>query len=881
MSRKWQVNKAWENEHLVGPLAPVRWVLRAFSSIPLAVVLLVFISIYCALASVPIGLIALLPTYLIYAATVLVSAVVPAALGVVVVRRMVPKEARAARFAVTVLSAIGLMVAGAGAWARWVWPPLHYDPATGSGLLLFADFVATYKSVTLRRLPSMEMTETQFYAWWPMRLALILFVINMVVATVRRIEFNFKNIGVLSVHSGIVLIAVGSVFYQRFKQEGDTLVRAAATPDMIGPPQRSFYDREDTVLYVAQHRDVLGRFQYQQRAIKVPRYNNYGLNAGLPDGELFSERRNPARPDAEREQSPQEIAATTDAGRTLDIPVPDARLGQNQQQFVDPDVKFRVVGYSPYADAHSDWVNAEPPASGPANPMRTAELYAAIPGTNLPADRPVFEFPFFLRDPSQRVRISEFVAVEFTREMPEERWRDLASELPVGTQHGLVIEIPEQGFRTVVPVTEGQRLELGGTGWTVTVNDLAEEPPFPIITKGYEGATSSLAVVRIQAPAGEDGVVPEPVERWVYHRFPEINQDLSEQPDPQTGRPMRGAPDPRIRIAYIDSTRLQVYLDERADESVRAIVRQPDGQVRVEDRVADGWLRDLVPNDEGATIDLKLAERWAHAMRVSKPLPTPTADRDISMMGTHTFAMLAVEVSIGPDSPGGPWSTIVWLPFTKYLDVEPDKVRPVDLPDGRTVQIAFGRMQRPLPGFSVSLVDFEMIAYDHRGAPRDYQSVVRVAPTVDPNDPAGDFTPYEHLIKLNAPLRAPFHWDPEAVWVSNFVRRLGAGLNPNQLKFSHAGWDRQGWNQSQALVDQGVLPEPRVNFTILGVGNNPGIHVVAFGSILMGVGIPWAFYVKPWLVRREKRRLQEMVKSGQIVPPSRRAKQPLSPEVPA
>jgi hypothetical protein len=45
-------------------------------------------------------------------------------------------------------------------------------------------------------------------------------------------------------------------------------------------------------------------------------------------------------------------------------------------------------------------------------------------------------------------------------------------------------------------------------------------------------------------------------------------------------------------------------------------------------------------------------------------------------------------------------------------------------------------------------------------------------------------------------------------------------------------------------------------FTILGVGNQPGIHIIAAGGILMAVGTPWAFYVKPWLVRRRRDRLK-------------------------
>lgn len=877
MSRKWQRNRAWEDEHLVGYLAPFRWVLRAFSTIPLAVVLLVFISVYSTLASIPIGLIALIPTWAVYALTATLSGLIPAVLLVVIVRWLVPKDARGTRFALSLLGAIGIGIAGVGAWHRFAWPVMHYDPATGEGLEFFAGFVETYKAVTVRRLPIMEMTETQFYAWWPMKLALWLFVMNMIITTVRRIEFNFKNIGVLSVHTGIVLIAVGSVFYQRFKEEGDTLLRAATSMDAVGPSQRSFYDREDVVLYIAQHRDVIGSLRYQQRQLDVPRYNNYNLRAGIGDGALFSERPKP-QPQAENaappKPNPADLAATTDGGRTLAREITAPPMPDGQTQFLDPDIRFRMVGYASYAELRPDWINAEPAANEPAAPMRVVELFAKIPGADLPTDAPIFEFPFFLRDPTQRVRFNDIVAIEFTREMNDDRWASLASPVPVAGRHALVVDIPGadegDGFRVVLPAQGGERLELGNTGWKLFIKEFADEPPFPIITEGYQGATSSLAIVELTPPRAADGTQPETIERWIYHRYPEINQDLGTSPDPLTGRPMRGAPDPRIKVSYLDMTRLQVYLDEKTDGSVRAIVRQPGGAVRVTDAVDGEWIRNIVPNDEGAEVDLRLGERWKHADKVELPVPTPVQERDISMVGSHTFAFLAVEISLSETSPFGPWSETIWLPFTKYMEVEAEKIRTVTIPgggpEGREIKLAFGRMQRPLPGFSVSLVDFEMISYDHRGAPRDYQSVVRVAPTVRTDDPAGNFPPYEHLIKLNAPLRAPFHWNPEGNIFSNIARRLGAGMNPDQFKFSQAGWDRAGWNQTQEMVDRGEIPEPRVNFTILGVGNNPGIHVVAFGGILMGMGIPWAFYVKPWLLRREKQRLAELAKAGKLKP---------------
>ncbi|MBY0262519.1 MAG: hypothetical protein K2Q20_09255, partial [Phycisphaerales bacterium] len=74
-----------------------------------------------------------------------------------------------------------------------------------------------------------------------------------------------------------------------------------------------------------------------------------------------------------------------------------------------------------------------------------------------------------------------------------------------------------------------------------------------------------------------------------------------------------------------------------------------------------------------------------------------------------------------------------------------------------------------------------------------------------------------------------------------------------------------GWRQSEAMVAAGQLKRPFARFTILGVGNNPGIYIIAAGAVMMSVGIPWAFYLKPWLVRRKKRAIQlQLAKEGKL-----------------
>lgn len=836
MSAKARRSNAWDDQHLRGPfLWPVKALLRTFSSITLAVVLLAFVMLYGISASVPIGMLALIPTWLLYGVVFLVPVLAVAAVPALLVRNGCRSLSPAVRFVFTFLTFAALGALGKWAWVRWVWPVLRYDETTGQGVRLFSDFVAKYWTITLRRLPGIELSELEYYSAWPLRWALLLFVLNLVVATVRRIEFNFKNIGVLTVHTGIVVIALGSIYYSGLKQEGDTILLAGA-PDADGnpspgPPQQAFYDNTRVALFVNP-----GRMGWEQRPLQgVPRYNDYNLD--VSDGELASvvSRWRPA---------------STDSGRTLDIAAPAP-----PNSLVPPDVSFRVVGYAAYAEPMVDYRRVEPGHPN-AGPLRFVYLYSDRPDDDGSINPdPVFAFTFPPLTPADRHTGNEALSIEYTLGpkggMPEQRWRDLSEPLPEGTQHALVIEVPAKdgrpAHRSVHPVQRGSAFAVGDTGFRVGVKELSPTPTFPIITPGYRDATSSVAVVVVTPPEGE------PYERFIYHRYPELNQDILPTLNEQ-GRPTRRDADPSIRISLVEADRVYAYIDEH-EGVTRAIIRTPR-EVRVLDNIPQGERFEMVP-----LIYLRVGERWDHAVRIERPRPVPASRQDKQFIGTHDKAMLAVEVSATVHNK--PYREIVWLPFTRYLTVMNNLERTLTLPDGRTLSLAFGRMQRPLPGFELRLIDFQMIAYDHRGAPRDYQSIIRVSPR------GGNFHTYTHVTRLNAPLQAPFHWDDEQPWYLNLPKRLAAGMNPYQFKFSQAGWDQSGWARTQALVDAGQLKRAMASFTILGVGNNPGIHLIALGGVMMGVGIPWAFYLKPWLVKREKRRIQEQLAKGTYVKPRR------------
>jgi hypothetical protein len=863
MSAKWIRAKKWDDEHLTGWLWPVKAVLRLFSGIPLAVVLLSLVTFYGILASVPIGLIALAPTFLIYALTGLITLALLGALPSWMLARGLrqTRVSRPARFAIVMFAGIALTVCAAALWVMFVWPRVYFDPVAHTGFRFFGSFVDEYKSVQFRRLPMMEMSELEFYSWWPLRLVLILFVTNMITATVRRIEFSFPYIGVLTVHTGIVTIALGSVYYAAQKQEGD-MILLAGEPDKdgqpaVGPVETGFYDNTDTALWVTQLPD---KGWEQRRLHGVPRYNDYNLNAlqlsNLP---------------------PMAKGDTPDRG-PLDVRVPEGPTGEG---VVDPDVNFRIVGYASHADLISQWLPEDQVHSGRQGlALRSVEAYLDLPPDPNDPDaadpkRPRKTWRLMPELPSQRVEVLEvegqdLLGIEYTRGMSDQRWRDLSASLPRGTEHALIVRHKASGFEAAYPVKVGQTVTVGPTGYVLEVLQLSPQPPFPIITRGFQGARSSVAVVHVQPPkpTGPGAKPQPPYQRWVYHRFPEINQDMVDAPPDAAGQnspmPARRAADPDLEIVYVDASILQIYFDELADGAVRALVRLPAGAASITPTVKPGEAVSVSPG-----LSLKLADRIDDAVRVEFPFSTPTARRDTRAIGNHQRASVAVEVTatVKRKTDTGestePWKTTVWVPFTQYARTQTSEAeRVVGLPDGRRVRVMFGRVRHEFwPPMGIRLADFEMIPYEHSQMPRDYRSELVVMRRW-----SNKFEDVKRKTSLNEPLleRTPFQPREGVPGVFNFAARLLSVIAPNQYKFSQAGWDQAGWAETQAATDRGQARRPFARFTILGVGNNPGIYIIAAGAVMMSVGIPWAFYVKPWLMRRRKHTIQQQIARGEF-----------------
>ena len=78
-----------------------------------------------------------------------------------------------------------------------------------------------WTQIHLRQAPGLEMTEFEWFHWWVFDLNILLICINITVTTIRRIRFNIVNLGVWMIHSGIVILCIGSVLYFATKLEGE------------------------------------------------------------------------------------------------------------------------------------------------------------------------------------------------------------------------------------------------------------------------------------------------------------------------------------------------------------------------------------------------------------------------------------------------------------------------------------------------------------------------------------------------------------------------------------------------------------------------------------------------------------------------------------
>ncbi|MCH8854521.1 MAG: hypothetical protein IID41_17990, partial [Planctomycetes bacterium] len=89
-------------------------------------------------------------------------------------------------------------------------------------LFVYSSIGSAYPPFRQHRL--LEMTEFEWFHWWPFVLLIGLLALTLCTTTIRRIPLKLVNAGVWMIHSGIIILILGSVYYFGTKVEGDVPV---------------------------------------------------------------------------------------------------------------------------------------------------------------------------------------------------------------------------------------------------------------------------------------------------------------------------------------------------------------------------------------------------------------------------------------------------------------------------------------------------------------------------------------------------------------------------------------------------------------------------------------------------------------------------------
>jgi hypothetical protein len=233
-------------------------------------------------------------------------------------------------------------------------------------------------------------------------------------------------------------------------------------------------------------------------------------------------------------------------------------------------------------------------------------------------------------------------------------------------------------------------------------------------------------------------------------------------------------------------------------------------------------LYDLTVGEPLGLLDFTLVPtRYStYTITSTKPAIVPKRQRDPGL--SNQLSMIRVQVPGALESAAdGAWLAYHHWPFESKVETLRRFIyqpTPVELKDGRTIQLMLSRTTHPLPE-PVSLDGFS-VASHIGGFTGDTSSVLNWTSNIrfgtGPDSTTAD-------VSVNDPKQRDGFWFFQSQWDP-----------PDRARFS------------------GDVASMGLNYTVLGVGNRVGVWVQLAGGTLMTLGLLYAFYIKPVLIRRRQ-----------------------------
>ena len=753
-----------------------------------------------------------------------------------------------------------------------------------------------------------EMTEYEWFNWWPFDLLIGLICLNITVVTLRRIRFNAINAGVWMIHTGIIILCAGSVWYFGTKVEGDAPVVRRQVSIELPNGERG----EMPVIPGAATRigRGLGAWEFEVSSANP----NYTMLSGPDEGEKFFSVMVSVKPPASEPFMRQLIVGhpenTEDVVRSDDPAQPMARaikvLGKSllrddlklELEYL-PATHFYLANwvekswalylrerlpdgtYSPWAQRpitgmplFNDYVSSAdevwvapgevPPVDPIAAEARPTESHDPMPGSPIQvtsylryAQMDTRRIPGGPRlDPTLSLRLDDGLGSVFDYDLAAFHETEQSGDLGFVDFRWATTEAEREKF--MAPALPLLRLSIPGTD--IEIVDLIQEVSLQnpdAEFRSIEGSEYSYRVEFVQ-DLGEQGVLasvelktPErEFRRWVFdpanrHKEMDVSVAVEQEFDHDDHTGHDHSPSLVPEETFAKDTGIEVLFEPGNEPAPLLLIGGPEqiqlGLVMQLGAPQDG---EYLPIDIGERVSLgggntlTVTQFSSSSQNVTRPAIIPLRERNKDVREGR--AMARFQFSSG----GEPYAN--WARFHQFVFEEPDNPRmafspalrrfpfgptTIVLDDGRVLEFMLSRQRMELPA-PVVLDDFELTSH------------------------IGGFTGSTVSI-LNWTSQVRFA-DGDGEWGDKLPVTVNGPAEHDGLWFFQSAWDPPDQARFRGQVNSAGL-----NYTVLGVGNRNGVGVQLFGCTVSVIGMIYAFYIKPSIIRKRRKRKPDSEETSQ------------------
>ena len=706
--------------------------------------------------------------------------------------------------------------------------------------------------LSLREIRGLEMTEFEWFHWWPFKWLIATLCLNMSIVTVRKIKLTKLTIGVWAIHSGVITLVLGCLVYFTQKIEGDVLLsRARVAIEIPGEEVQSMVVTPNNSIQIGPVKCTISNVSpaWELMSGDDKGIRTYAVSITLEsESATFTRQLFDGYPqyteDSVKTDDPNQPMAR--AKNVLGTALVDDSIVMRLER--DPkDIFYVTQSASLYLRELNPDTGAQTPwTERPIHNLPRFNDYVSRRDEVWGASHPQFDLdplaidvaPLSSGDPiKQNVRVTDYLRyavmdpqiVAGGENLNPVAWATLRkNDLQTQTVKLFAFDpdanTADNSLMTLKWLeSEEELLELEGSLFptlTATIDEttysleVTNNPEFAQISEteyAYRvtsvqnnlkigNVNVSLAIIELQHNSKE-------WIRWVFENEA-LNRDVVEEvPHEDTN-----LIDENIKMTYSPGS-APITIAAGLGDDLYLLTATDD--IEKSERIKLGQTIQLTTD---VTLTLDRIEPFTTVE--TKPAIIPKFQRDPS--ASNTLSMLKIEI------PGTEETAAAWLPYHHYPfesmseSVYRFRYRPtiLQLEDGTVLEIMYSRSSAQLPS-PVSLINFEVDSHIGGFTGRT-ASILNWRSIIEFSSP-----PTETLaVSVNDPQPHEGYW------------------------FFQSQWDPPDTN-SQGL-----------NYTVLGVGNRRGVFIMLLGTCIAVLGMIWAFYIKPVIKRKRQQAVYDSIEAN-------------------